>query len=263
MFARLAEMALPTSPAMTRSRCSRIRARRANMPDCSRSAAIMPPAAKAHRNVCLIPSSAHGTNPASAHMAGMEVVVVACDARGDVDVADLRAKAEQHSAKSRRRHDHLSLDPRRVRGTYPRDLRHRACARRTGLSRRRQSECAGRPRPARRIRRRCQPSQPAQDLLHSAWRRRPRHGADRRQGALDAVPAGSSRERRQRRRSGVGRALRLGFDPHHFLHLHPDDGRRRADARDRSRGPQRQLHRRAAGEPFPGAVPQRQGPRRA
>jgi glycine dehydrogenase len=48
------------------------------------------------RNVCLIPSSAHGTNPASAHMAGMEVVVVACDARGDVDVADLRAKAEAH-----------------------------------------------------------------------------------------------------------------------------------------------------------------------
>src|SRR5579872_1257298 len=52
---------------------------------------------EAHRNVCLIPSSAHGTNPASAHMADMEVVVVACDARGDVDVSDLRAKAEQHS----------------------------------------------------------------------------------------------------------------------------------------------------------------------
>jgi len=51
---------------------------------------------EAHRKVCLIPSSAHGTNPASAHMAGMEVVVVACD-EGDVDVNDLRAKAEQHS----------------------------------------------------------------------------------------------------------------------------------------------------------------------
>jgi glycine dehydrogenase len=49
-----------------------------------------------HRRVCLIPSSAHGTNPASAHMAGMEVVVVACDTRGDVDVDDLRAKAEQN-----------------------------------------------------------------------------------------------------------------------------------------------------------------------
>ena len=50
-----------------------------------------------HRRVCLIPSSAHGTNPASASMAGMEVVVVACDGRGDVDVNDLRAKAAQHS----------------------------------------------------------------------------------------------------------------------------------------------------------------------
>src|ERR1700737_1751493 len=50
-----------------------------------------------HRKVCLIPSSAHGTNPASASMAGMEVVVVACDARGDVDVDDLRAKATKHS----------------------------------------------------------------------------------------------------------------------------------------------------------------------
>jgi glycine dehydrogenase len=50
-----------------------------------------------HRKVCLIPSSAHGTNPASAHMAGMEVVVVACDDRGDVDVNDLRARAEKHS----------------------------------------------------------------------------------------------------------------------------------------------------------------------
>ncbi len=50
-----------------------------------------------HRKVCLIPSSAHGTNPASASMVGMEVVVVACDIRGDVDVEDLRAKAEKHS----------------------------------------------------------------------------------------------------------------------------------------------------------------------
>jgi glycine dehydrogenase len=48
----------------------------------------------AHRNVCLIPSSAHGTNPASAVMAGMEVVVIQCDQRGNIDVADIRAKAE-------------------------------------------------------------------------------------------------------------------------------------------------------------------------
>ena len=50
-----------------------------------------------HRNICLIPSSAHGTNPASAQMAGMQVVVVNCDANGNVDLVDLKAKAEQHS----------------------------------------------------------------------------------------------------------------------------------------------------------------------
>lgn len=52
---------------------------------------------ESHRNICLIPSSAHGTNPASAVMAGMKVVVVKCDEQGNVDVEDLRAKAEEHS----------------------------------------------------------------------------------------------------------------------------------------------------------------------
>ena len=51
-----------------------------------------------HRNVCLIPASAHGTNPASAQMAGMQVVVVACDKDGNVDLADLEAKARAHRA---------------------------------------------------------------------------------------------------------------------------------------------------------------------
>lgn len=52
---------------------------------------------EAHRNVCLIPSSAHGTNPASAVMSGMKVVVVKVDEMGSIDVADLRAKAEAHA----------------------------------------------------------------------------------------------------------------------------------------------------------------------
>ncbi len=54
-----------------------------------------------HRNVCLIPDSAHGTNPASATMAGMNVVVVNCDEEGNVDIADLQRKAELH-------HDNLA-----------------------------------------------------------------------------------------------------------------------------------------------------------
>ena len=53
---------------------------------------------ESHRNVCLIPTSAHGTNPASAVMAGLKVIGVACDDDGNIDVEDLRAKAAAHSA---------------------------------------------------------------------------------------------------------------------------------------------------------------------
>jgi len=52
-----------------------------------------------HRNVALIPASAHGTNPASAAMAGMDVVVVACDSKGNIDIDDLKQKAEEHKDK--------------------------------------------------------------------------------------------------------------------------------------------------------------------
>ncbi len=54
---------------------------------------------EAQRDICLIPESAHGTNPASAGMVGLQVVVVKCDAMGSVDLADLRAKCEKHSAR--------------------------------------------------------------------------------------------------------------------------------------------------------------------
>ncbi|KRE89672.1 glycine dehydrogenase [Frateuria sp. Soil773] len=51
-----------------------------------------------HRDICLIPESAHGTNPASAHLCGMRVVVTKCDANGNVDLEDIRVQAEKHSA---------------------------------------------------------------------------------------------------------------------------------------------------------------------
>ncbi|MCM5551026.1 aminomethyl-transferring glycine dehydrogenase subunit GcvPB, partial [Xanthomonas hortorum pv. pelargonii] len=54
---------------------------------------------EAHRDICLIPESAHGTNPASAQMCGMTVVVTKCDANGNVDVEDIRAKAEKYSGR--------------------------------------------------------------------------------------------------------------------------------------------------------------------
>ena len=53
--------------------------------------------AESHRNICLIPASAHGTNPASAVMAGLKVVVVKCKENGDIDIEDLKAKAEEYS----------------------------------------------------------------------------------------------------------------------------------------------------------------------
>ncbi|KAJ2385564.1 glycine decarboxylase subunit P, partial [Coemansia sp. RSA 2603] len=52
---------------------------------------------QAHRNVCLVPESAHGTNPASAVMAGLKVVIVKCDSKGNLDLSDLEAKAAKHA----------------------------------------------------------------------------------------------------------------------------------------------------------------------
>ncbi len=60
--------------------------------------AYMQSRGQGYRNIVLIPASAHGTNPASAAMAGMKIVTVACDANGNIDVDDLKAKAEQHSS---------------------------------------------------------------------------------------------------------------------------------------------------------------------
>ncbi len=64
-----------------------------------------------HRNICLIPSSAHGTNPASAAMAGMKIVIVKCDDNGNVDIDDLREKAEKNAAALSALDDHLPFNP--------------------------------------------------------------------------------------------------------------------------------------------------------
>ena len=176
-----------------------------------------------HRNVCLIPTSAHGTNPASAVMAGFKVVAVACDTEGNIDLADLRAKAEAHTRESGRADGHLPLHPRRLRRSHPRNLRDRPRQRRPGLHGRRQPERPGRPLPPRRHRRRRLPPQPAQDLLHPARRRRPRHGPHRRGRAPRAVPAGPPRRapgRRKPHRRRRRRALGQRQHPLHLLGLH-------------------------------------------
>jgi glycine dehydrogenase len=198
-----------------------------------------------HRDVCLIPTSAHGTNPASAQMAGMKVVVVKAAENGDIDLDDFRAKAAA-AGESGRLHDHLPLDPWRVRGNRARGLRHHPRTRRAGLSRRRQPQRHGGAVQAGRDRRRREPSQPAQDLRHPARRRRPRHGADRGQGASKAASARTSRDRRAGR-TGERHALRFGLDPPDFLGLCADDGRPRADPGDAGGDSECQLHRQAAG----------------
>ena len=219
-----------------------------------------------HRKVCLIPSSAHGTNPASASMVGMEVVVVACDARGDVDVDDLRAKAEKHSKNLAA----VMITYPSTHGVFEEHIReicdivhgHGGQVYLDGANLNAQ---VGLSRPGD-YGADVSPSQSAQDVLHPAWRRRPGHGADRRQGAsralsCPAIPQPTARAASGR--AGVGGAVRLGVDPDDLLHLHPDDGRRRPDARHRDRDPQRQLHRKPARSAFPGALQECQGPRRA
>ncbi len=181
------------------------------------------------RTVCLIPSSAHGTNPASAAMCGMEVVIVACDKDGNIDVADLEVKAKEHRAR-------LSA----LMVTYP--------------STHGVFEVSIAP-------------QPAQDLLHPAWRRRSGHGPDRRRQAPRAVPAGASRgrvgERRLRDRSGVGGAVEQRVHPADQLRLHRDDGGERSEDGHRSGDPRRQLRGAPAAGPLPGPVLRQAWPGRA
>ncbi len=145
---------------------------------------------EAHRNVCLIPTSAHGTNPASAIMAGFKVVSVACLKDGDIDLADLRAKADEPRARSRRAHGDLSINARRIRADDSRNLRHRSRAWRPGLHGRRKLERASRSVSPRRLRRRCLSSEFAQDVLHPTRRRRTGGGTDRRGQASRRVSAG-------------------------------------------------------------------------
>jgi hypothetical protein len=185
--------------------------------------------------------------PGLRQMVGMDVVVVAATPKAMSISATCAAKAEQHSERCRA-DDHLSLDPRRVRGTDPRDLRHRAQARRTGLSRRRQHECAGRPRRG-----------PASSAPTSAISTCTRPSAFRMAAAVPAWARSASRRISRRscrviRNSMAARrqSVRCQAAPYGsasilpISYLHPDDGRRRPDPRDRSRDPQRQLHREVA-----------------
>ena len=190
-----------------------------------------------HRNVCLIPSSAHGTNPASAVMAGYQVVVVACDDGGNVDLADLQAKAARAQGHAGGADGDVPVDARRVRGGDQRDLRHRPRARRPGVHGRREPERAGRAVPPRRHRRGRLPHQPAQDVLHPARRRRPGHGADRVAAHLAPFLPGHPVVATGGGKRGIGPVSAAPWGSASILldlvGLHPDDGGRRGCAAPR------------------------------
>ena len=189
----------------------------------------------AHRTTCLIPMSAHGTNPASAVMAGMQVVPVASDAEGNMDVADLRAKAEAAPRHARRADGDLPVHARRVREIHPGDLRDRSRARRSGVHGRRQHERPGGTLPAGRHRRRRLSPEPAQNLLHPARRRRPGDGTHRRREAPRALPSRAPHRgpgSRPRVRHRVRRAVGQRVHSAHLVGLHRPHGIRRADRGD-------------------------------
>ena len=223
-----------------------------------------------HRNVCLIPKSAHGTNPATAQMANMKVVVVDCDDNGNVDVADLKAKAEEHK-------DDLAC----LMITYPsthgvfeeavRDI----CAivhanggqvymdganlnAQVGLT---------------------SPGFIGADVSHMNLHKTfaiPHGGGGPGMGPIGlkahlapfmadhAVPADRRRRPRQCRPGrGFRRPVRLGLDPDHFLDVPRHARRRRRQEGHASRHPQRQLRRPPAERALPGALRRQERPRGA
>ena len=211
-----------------------------------------------HRDICLIPSSAHGTNPASAVMAGMQVVVVACDHDGNIDVDDLRAKADQHA-------DNLAA----LMVTYPsthgvfeaairESLPNHPRPGRTGVYGWGQHERDGRLiQPGPNWRRRL-PPEPAQNIQHSAWRRRSRYGANwcgRASGSVFAgAPGGVRRGRRRGFRRGVGGPVGQFQHSANFVRLHRNDGGRRLNQSQRGFHFECQLHCHSVGATFSGAL---------
>ena len=149
------------------------------------------------RSVCLIPASAHGTNPASAHMAGLEVVVVGCDADGNVGRRGPARQGRGGGRAARGPDGDLSLHARGLRGVHSRGLRHRPRAGRAGLHGRGEPERAARHRVAGRSRSRRLAHQPAQDVLHPPRRGRAGDGPHRGARPPHALPPPGTRSSRR------------------------------------------------------------------
>ena len=211
-----------------------------------------------HRNVCLIPSSAHGTNPASAQMAGMQVVVVGCDAGGNVDLGDLERKAAQHAADLAA----LMVTYPSTHGVFEAGITRRSA--RSSIAHGGQVYVDGANMNAMvglcapgRIRRRRLAPEPAQDVLHSARRRRPGRGPGRGRRAPRAVPARAiAISTRPKEAIGAVTAAPFGSAsilPISWMYIEMMGGEGLTAAM-RGRDPQRQLHRQAPRAALPGAL---------
>ena len=251
----------PRSPGTRRCRCSRTPAPRASWPGCWPSAPTTPPAATQERDVCLIPESAHGTNAASAVLAGLRVVVVKCGNDGAIDLADLPAKLAAHAGQVAA----IMLTYPSTHGVFEETVTE-VCDRgarrgRPGLRGRRQPQRAGGAGPAGPVRRRRVPPQPAQDVLHPARRRRARRGPGRGRCPPRPVPARQHRARREARHAETGGGGPVAAAPYGCAGILPISwayiammGARRPAPGDPGGHPGRQLRRPAAGAALPGAL---------
>ncbi len=147
-----------------------------------------------HRDICLIPSSAHGTNPASAHMAGLDVVVVKCTNNGDIDIADLEARSKEYGDRLAA----LMLTYPSTHGVFEQGVRlicdaiHEQGGQ-VYLDGANLNALVGLARPGDFGADVCHMNL-HKTFLHSAWRRRPRCRSDWRNGTLNPVPARTCRQ---------------------------------------------------------------------
>ena len=197
-----------------------------------------------HRNVVLIPASAHGTNPATAAMAGMRIVIVNCDAEGNVDLVDLKAKAIHHDSHL----NALMITYPSTHGVFEEAVQeicdivhaHGGQVYMDGAK----HERAGGTHESRSDRGRRVPPEPAQDVRHPSRRWRSRHGADRGRRTPRAVPAWSRDhpDRGRRRHPGdVGGTMGERQHRADLVRLYQDARSDRCRASDPHRDSQRQL----------------------
>jgi glycine dehydrogenase len=223
-----------------------------------------------HRHVCLIPTSAHGTNPASAAMCGMQVVPVACDANGNIDVADLKAKAALHAKDL----SALMVTYPSTHGVFETSIKdicaiihdHGGQVYMDGANMNAQVGLTS-------------PGFIGADVCHLNLHKTfciPHGGGGPGMGPIGVAkhlveflpghpvvfPPSRNRESKIENRRGFRRALGQRQHSRHLVDVYPHDGSRRPEARHRVRHPQRQLRRPAPRGVLPRALQGRERPRR-